>query len=281
MSESQGIERRFELEWMDRTVHTVQYPAVSSTRGTVLILHGLGDHVGRYVWAIELFHNQGFDVLGIDWPGCGQSSGIRGDLPVLDEACRMVEEVLEALEVVPVGVLGHSTGGFFLTHFLARSLPVFSSVKWAWFSSPLLDPSHGQSVLKIAAAKLLVKVLPKFTLSTGVYPRDCFHTGGGPRSRDFAEGVHNRISLRFGEDLLDPEKVAVKVAGRIDENISILVTQGAADHVCAPEVAEPFVQELKIQDKAFLFVRGARHEPFREPDSFAFLNQVRAWLARR
>ena len=281
MSESQGIEHRFELEWMNRTVYTVRFPAPESSRGTVLILHGLGDHVGRYAWAIELFQEQGFEVLGIDWPGCGKSSGIRGDLPILDDACRMVEEILTALEVTPVGVLGHSTGGFFLTHFLARSLPSFKSVKWAWFSSPLLDPSHGQNVLKIAAAKLLAKVFPKFTLSTGVYPRDCFHTGGGPRARNFDEGVHNRISLRFGKDLLDPEKMAMKVAGRIDESISILLTQGAADHVCAPEVAEPFVRKLKTREKAFLLVSGARHEPFRETDSDGFFNQVRTWLARR
>lgn len=266
---------------MNRTVQTVSFPALESSQGTVLILHGLGDHIGRYGWAIELFRNQGFDVLGIDWPGCGKSSGIRGDLPVLDDACRLVGEILEAYKVAPVGVLGHSTGGFFLTHFLARSLPSFSSVEWAWFSSPLLDPSYGQSVIKITAAKLLAKVMPKFTISTGVYPRDCFHTGGGPGSREFAEGVHNRISLRFGENLLDPEKVAVKVVGQIDERISVLLTQGAADHICAPEMAEPFVHGLRTQSKVFLLVAGARHEPFRESESDGFFNQVRAWLTGR
>ncbi|MEM6915779.1 MAG: alpha/beta hydrolase, partial [Verrucomicrobiota bacterium] len=154
-------------------------------------------------------------------------------------------------------------------------------LKWAWFSSPLLDPSHGQNPLKVAAAKFLVKWIPTLTLSTGVGPRDCFHTGGDPAKREFAEGVHDRISLRFGQDLLDPKKKAELVAPEIDPKLSLLITQGAADSVCSPEVSEPFFRQLSGTQNVFLLIAGARHEPFREPENGAFFNQVKTWLARR
>lgn len=281
MNETQGIERRDEIEWLGETVYSAFYPAGEHSKGTVLILHGLGDHLGRYGWALELLFAEGYSVLGIDWPGCGNSSGIRGNLPLVDEAERLVGEILEKRAISPVGVIGHSTGGFYLTHFLVRGLPAFASLKWAWFSSPLIDPMHGQNPLKIFAAKLLAKVIPKFTLSTGVYPRDCFHTGGGPGSGKFAEGCHNRISLRFGKDLLDKEKIAYRIADQIHPEIDVLVTQGDADHVCAPELTEPFVHQLKANSKTFLFVSAALHEPFREPEPTSFFNHVRTWLRQR
>ncbi len=278
MKEAQGIERREKIDWLGETVYTVFHPTKEASKGTVLILHGLGDHLGRYGWAIDLFSTEGYSVLGIDWPGCGNSSGIRGNLPLVDEAERLVEEILVAQEIKPVGVLGHSTGGFYLAHFLARELPALVSLKWAWFSSPLIDPMHGQNPVKIFAAKLLAKVIPTFTLSTGVYPRDCFHNGGGPGSGNFAEGCHNRISLRFGKDLLDEKKVAHDVAAWIHPEIDVLVTQGDADRVCAPELTEPFVHQLKTTAKTFLFIAGAKHEPFREPEATSFFNHLRTWL---
>lgn len=288
MSDLQGIEARVDLDWLDRSVATFRFPASDAPgaldgagRGTVLILHGLGDHIGRYDWAIPLFREAGYEVFGIDWPGCGASSGIRGDLPMIADGIRMVDEILTGAGVSPVGVIGHSTGGFFLAHLLAAPPASFARLNWAWFSSPLLDPGHGQNRLKIAAAKVLAQVIPKFTLSTGVYPRDCFHTGGGPEARVFAEGVHNRISLRFGREILDPAKLPARVAGRIAEDIAVLISQGAEDHVCAPELVEPFLQALPGRKKALLYVSGARHEPFREPGADSFLAQVRAWLAGR
>ncbi|MEM7603615.1 MAG: alpha/beta fold hydrolase [Verrucomicrobiota bacterium] len=281
MSELKGIERFFKVEWMDRSVFTIRYPLEGPSKGTVLILHGLGDHSGRYSWAVDLLHRSGFEVLGIDWPGCGKSSGIRGDLPLVEDAGRMIGEILEELKLSPVGVLAHSTGGFFLSQFLSNSLPAFSSLEWIWFSSPLLDPSYGQSRVKMKAAKLLAKWIPAFTISTGVSPRDCFHTLGDARAREFAEGVHNRISLRFGEHLLDPEKEAINVAGSLDPDLPVLLTVGSADHVCPASVAEVFFNELRSRAKVFVLVSGSRHEPFREPDSAAFFSAVRTWLAAR
>ncbi|MEM1440947.1 MAG: alpha/beta fold hydrolase [Verrucomicrobiota bacterium] len=272
---------KIELEWLGRTVHTVRFPRDGECKGTVLILHGLGDHIGRYGWAVKLLHEHEFDVLGIDWPGGGQSSGIRGDLPLVDDACRLVEEVLETLNVSPVGVLGHSTGGFFLTHCLAKRLSRLASLRWVWFSSPLLDPSYRQNPLKIATAKVLAKLFPTFTLSTGVSPRDCFHTLGDPVKREFAEGVHDRISLRFGQDLLDPTKKAELFAPEIDPDLSLLITQGADDHVCPPAMSELFLRSFKGEDTTFLIFAGARHEPFREPENSGFFNHVRTWMSNR
>lgn len=281
MNEVLGIERRHEIEWLGETVYTEFHAGSEPSKGTVIILHGLGDHVGRYAWAIELLSGAGYSVLGIDWPGCGKSSGIRGNLPRVDEAERLVGEMLGKLKINPIGVLAHSTGGFFLTQFLVREIPAFRDLRWAWFSSPLLDPGHGQNPIKIFAAKLLARVAPTFTLSTGVYPRDCFDTGGGPRSGNFAEGCHNRISLRFGEDLLDEDQVPLRLAEQIRPSIEVLITQGAADHVCPPVVTEPFVNQLKATSKVFLLFSGARHEPFRESDSASFFNHVRTWLQGR
>ena len=53
----------------------------SSPRGQLLIIHGLGEHIGRLSEVFELFCSLDLDVTGIDLPGHGLSKGPRGHIP--------------------------------------------------------------------------------------------------------------------------------------------------------------------------------------------------------
>ncbi len=247
-------------------------------RGDVLILHGLGDHIDRFRWAIQLLDSAGYRVVGIDWPGCGKSPGVRGDLPTMEEAGPLVEKVLNSLSCSPIGVLAHSTGAFYLARFLADGLPFTQNLKWVWFSSPLIAPAHGQPPFKIAIAKLLSRLLPKMTLSTGVNPSDCHDA---EEESGFPEGVHNRISLRFGAELMAADEKVDSIASRIPADLELLFTQGSSDSVCPPKFAVQFFNALKTPLKTMILVSGGRHEPFQDRDSARFTNALRSWLRLR
>lgn len=250
-------------------------------RGTVLILHGLGDHSGRHDWAAGQVIRAGYRAVGFDWPGNGGSDGIRGDMPLVDDAGGLIEEILTSLGLRPTGVFAHSTGAFLSLPWLATPMPGSPTApRWVWFSSPLLRPSHRQPAWKVAVAKLLARRFPTMTLSNGVHARDCYHTGFDP----FAEsafskaGGHHRVSLRFAMSLLDGEAGLLDLASGLRSGLSFLITQGLEDPICPPEFAESLFERLPGGRKAFLVAGGSRHEPFREPDSEAFTNAVRNWL---
>lgn len=251
--------------------------------GTVLLLHGLGDHVGRHEWAFRLLADSGYEVIAIDWPGSGMSAGIRGDLPRVKEVSPLIEEVLGHADRRPVGVMAHSTGGFFLMHLLRDPPAPLSNLEWCWFSSALLQPDHGQPAIKVAGARLLAALFPRFTLSTGVHPSDCYHVPPGEDPDHFTHGIHNRISLGFGADLLDTAKEAdfIEAAEWYPEGIKTLLVVGGEDPVCPPEFALQYFSRLPRDSATLLYHAGARHEPFREPDASRSLGSIRVWLKNR
>lgn len=252
-------------------------------KGEVLILHGLGDHVARHDWAATLLAEAGFRVVGFDWPGNGESDGLRGDMPTVAESGRLLEDVIASLDLRPTGIFAHSTGAFLVLHWLGKAGKPLADLRWLWISSPLLVPSHGQPGLKISLARFFAARFPRLTLSTGVRPGRCYHTGFDPPLDAVLkkDGSHHRVSLRFATDLLTAERGLFEVAERIPGALAFLVTQGSEDDVCPPKYAESLFARLPGSEKSLVVVSGARHEPFREKDHCAVTNAVRSWLERR
>ena len=79
------------------TLHTRLWRAPAPALGTAVLVHGLGEHIGRYEHVAEHLVAQGWDVRGFDHRGHGQSGGRRGDIAQPDSLLRdlgaFIEEV--------------------------------------------------------------------------------------------------------------------------------------------------------------------------------------------
>lgn len=89
-------------------------PPGSQRRGCLLLVHGLGEHIGRYRHVIRAMRALGIEVRGFDQRGFGQSSGPRGVIPrddaLLDDLQRVFEDWCADRGERSV-LLGHSMGG--------------------------------------------------------------------------------------------------------------------------------------------------------------------------
>jgi alpha-beta hydrolase superfamily lysophospholipase len=87
---------------------------VSPSRGAVLIVHGLGEHSGRYQRLATWFNQRGYAVRGYDQRGHGQSPGQRGAIrhgdDLLSDLATVYQDYAARLAVAPL-VFGHSMGG--------------------------------------------------------------------------------------------------------------------------------------------------------------------------
>ena len=114
----------------------------AAVRGTVLLVHGLGEHMGRYDALAQVLNGWGFAVRGYDQHGHGRSGGKPGTLPtdtrLLDDLAEMVDHTRAAMpRGQPLVLLGHSMGGLVAGRFVALGVrPVDLLV----MSSPALDP---------------------------------------------------------------------------------------------------------------------------------------------
>ncbi len=279
MSGIEYTESFFDSEVSGYRIYERTGEPLAGIKGTALMLHGLGDYSRRHDEVADLLGKQGYATRIFDWPGNGASSGKRGHLPSVVEAGALIVEALKRANGSVDGIYAHSTGAFYLLHALFSDPGDFADLKWVWLSSPLISPRNGQSAFKIGLAEYLVKHLPRLTLSTGVRQSDCFHPAKkrwNPVPDD--PKLHNRVSLLTATDLMRNEDSLGERIRELPGSISWLFTQGDEDEVCPLPITMGVFHEIVSDDKTFVTISGARHEPMHEPDHVGFLSAVRAWL---
>ncbi len=279
-----------------RAIHRqVFLPEGKDRCGHVILLHGLGDHLGCHLRAAELFCDRGYVAVGIDWPGHGRSEGKRGHINGLGETFSLLEETLDWIahdSPSPggrTGVYAHSTGAFSLLHFLARRHRAATGqgqvrdstlFDWVWLSSPLLRPDHGQPPLLVFAGRWLAKLAPSLTLDTKVRPDRCRH----PRPDDAVaasremDGCHHWVNAAFGGDLVKYARHINDTGLALAAPTSVLLTQGADDPICPPPFSRALFEKIATQEKRYLLLPGLRHEILREPGNDSAISRIAGWL---
>src|SRR4029450_4428981 len=111
-------------------------------RGVVVLVHGLGEHAGRYDHVARPPTSWGFAVPGYDQYGHGESDGVRGALPgqtrLVDDLADVVDSTRARMETgTPLILLGHSVGGLVAASAVALGQVQVDALV---LSSPALDP---------------------------------------------------------------------------------------------------------------------------------------------
>ncbi|MBO0702294.1 MAG: alpha/beta fold hydrolase, partial [Candidatus Dormibacteraeota bacterium] len=144
----------------------------STPRRVLAVLHGLGEHGGRYAHAGGWFAERGTSVWAIDLRGMGRSGGERGQLTSwtewLDDARRLwtlAEQESPGLEIVP---FGHSVGGVVLS---SAVLGGVVEPRRLVLSNPGLRVRMAVPGWKRALGAAADRLTPRLTLSNGIDPR--------------------------------------------------------------------------------------------------------------
>ena len=147
-------------------------PEGLAARGAVVLVHGLGEHAGRYERVARRLNEWGFAVRGYDHYGHGDSGGPRGGLPsearLVDDLADVVQSTRQRMAPgLPLVVLGHSLGGL-----VAASLA--ASGQAAIDGLILSSPAFGTRLSSLQKLLLAVvpRLAPKLTLANGLEPND-------------------------------------------------------------------------------------------------------------
>jgi alpha-beta hydrolase superfamily lysophospholipase len=249
------------------------YPA-----GTVCIVHGLGEHSGRYDRLAGYLCGLGFSVAALDQRGHGRSGGARGDLPpyatLLDDIDRLLGEARSRWPGVPLFLYGHSMGGnLVINHALKRSPPLAGVVA----SAPLLRTAFEPPRWKTLLGSLMRRIWPSFGTPIGL---NVDHLSRDPAVvRAYREDplVHGRVSVRF-VDVLAAGRWALDHAASCP--LPLLVMHGAGDRITAPEASAAFAAAAG-ERCTFQLWDGFYHELHNDPGHEAVLAYVGDWLSMR
>ncbi len=262
-------------------LHPWHWPATAPARGQVLIVHGLGEHAGRYAHVAAALNAAGWEVHGWDHRGHGLSEGRRGDIPDHDALLRDTARVIDAVRQPGQRfvLLGHSMGGAVAARFAAEALAARPA---AWsrpldalvLSSPALDAglSGGQKLLLALAERLA----PSVAVSNGLRPEWVCHDPAVVRAYMDDPLVHDRITARLTRFIVDAGREAIAAAPRWQ--LPTLLMWAGADRCVAPRGSDDFAAAAPPSTVTARPWPGFSHEIFNEPEKAEVIAALLSWL---
>lgn len=260
-------------------LHVTDYlpAAPSAPAASIVLMHGLGEHSGRYQHVANFFCARGFAVRAYDHRGHGRSSGARGDVPqeetLLDDAVQVIADWNHKMgpSAAAPFLLGHSMGGLFATRFaVAQLLPLSGLI----LSSPAL------ALPLSAPQKLLLKILstiaPGLAVGNGLKQRYLSHDAAVVEAYRTDPLVHNKITAR----LLLAMLAAIVVVQRDAKLLKIptLLVFAGDDHLVDPAGSPNFFMNLKAGIGTLHCYEHLYHEIFNELDAKTVFADVGIWL---
>jgi alpha-beta hydrolase superfamily lysophospholipase len=253
-------------------LHYRLWESDSVSQSTVVIVHGLGEHSGRYVHVGEYFGKAGFRAVAFDLRGHGRSSGRPVAIKRYEELAKDVECVLNRFGAKRNFLFGHSLGGQ-LVLWAAQKLPlnlagVISSAPWLALAFP---PPKWQ----VALAHKLNRRLPGLRFPTEIDHKKLSRDQTHLDSLEDLNLIYNFITVRMFTEASNAANEAIQIR---DLPVPLLMAHGGKDQVTSIEATKWFFGNLKNSAKKLALYPELCHELHNEPERETVLADYVAWM---
>ncbi len=267
-------------------LHLQRWPAVGAAapaRGLVQIVHGLGEHIGRYEHVAAALNAAGWQVAGHDQRGHGRSAGARGSIVQDDDLLADLATAFDALHPAqgPHLLLAHSMGGAVAARFVAETLAErpagwSRAVAGLVLSSPALD--LGLSTAQRLLLATLGTMAPNLRVSNGLDPAWISRDAEVVARYRSDPLVHDRITPRLLRFMLSAAQQARSDAPHW--RTPTLLMWAGADRCVAPAGSAAFAAAAPASVLQAQPWPGLFHEIFNEPEQAHVFDHLARWLAQ-
>ena len=246
-------------------------------KGIIHLIHGLGEHSGRYDHVGKALSKAGYHMASFDLRGHGLSEGPRGHTPGMsylmdDVRLFMVESSKHLGNSLPKIIYGHSLGGNLVISF---GLQNHSDFIGAIVTSPVIRTTTPPPSAKVALAKFMAHVAPRLSFRNGL------ETDALSRNKAIVKAyqddiyVHDFITARLGLDLLESGQMALEQANLWEK--PLLLMHGAADRITSPLASKEFAEKAGDPVEFILWEEGF-HELHNDFVSEQVIDKMVNWL---
>ena len=257
------------------------WPLESDTplRGVVIVVHGLGEHAGRYDHVARRLNAWGFAVRGYDQCGHGESGGAPGSLPtdtrLLDDLADIIDSTRARMQPqTPLILLGHSMGGLVVGRFVALGM---RRVDGLIMSSPALNA--GMNAFQKFLVAVLPKIAPDLRVGNGVQPQFISHDPAVVAAYKGDRLVHDRISARLARFIANAGPLTLAAAPQW--TVPTLLMYAGDDRLLNSQGSRDFAALAPKDLVTSVCFDTLYHEIFNELDATAVFATLQQWLAKR
>ncbi len=250
-------------------------------RFLVAVLHGLGEHGGRYAALASDLVKEGASVCTVDLPGHGETGGGRGDarwLVLRDQVTPALLDVARGLPGhegrLPLFLLGHSMGGVLALDFALEHSPSLAGLV---VSAPGFAPAEPPPPWKLALARVAHAVVPGLPFDSGLPPDKRSRDPEVLRLAEQDPGVHYRITPRLYFGLAAAQERTMRRAPEL--SLPTLVIQGDEDGMVNPSGAQAFAAAASPRVTLRTYP-GMYHEVFNDLGREVVVQDLVEWMGR-
>jgi alpha-beta hydrolase superfamily lysophospholipase len=258
-------------------LRTLTWPAVGDPVAIALIVHGLGEHGGRYATVAEALTDAGIETHAYDHRGHGGSGGRRGHIEhwrqLHDDLAEQIARLRGARPGLPFVLYGHSLGGMIASGYVLTDEPR-PMPDLLVLSSPALGDT--QAGWKRSFAARLSGLLPKLSVPHDL-PEDGLSRDPAVRAHADADPLNTSSStVRFGaEAFIEQDRVNARLVAIDAMPMPTYVFHGTEDRIVPARASEPFARLSNVTRHTH---EGLRHECHHEPEHEHVLAEVVLWL---
>jgi acylglycerol lipase len=248
----------------------------------LLVLHGLGEHGGRYLHLPHYLQSEVGAVCCPDHLGHGRSEGLRGHAEHFDTFADDAALAIQRLDDLlmrrfgrsEIHLLGHSMGGLIALRTLIRHPNV--AVRSVTLSAPLLRIKQEVPWIKHAAAKVLRHVWGTMQMESEIDARLLSHDPAVAEAYRMDRLVHGKGTPRMYTSMMEAMEDTLRHESGFTHPMRFLVP--LADEIVDSEATLEFYQRLRHRDKDLKTYEGYYHEIFNERGKEKPLEDLVSWI---
>lgn len=252
----------------------------SEVRASMIVVHGLGEHSGRYQNIVDYFCPRGFAVHGYDHRSFGKSEGRRAFTESFDDFLDDLDTFLGIVRERRPGekiiVVGHSMGGLIVLRWAALRHPQVAAVI---SSGAALEPGGDIAAAKIFAAKILSRIAPRLSMANEVDPEALSHDPAVVKAYVDDPLVIRTITTRLGHEIIRCMPETLALADQM--KLPVLLLHGEADSLVAASGTRKFDAALRAPGKEMHLYPDFYHEIFNETGKEKVFKDMETWLENR
>lgn len=254
---------------------------VDKPRAIFLLIHGVGEHSGRYQRLKEAMVELGLSVYALDHRGHGRSSGKRGHVKEFNDYLKDVKQLYELAVSenpnTPVVIFGHSMGGVIAAQYaLDHTDDLFALI----LSSPGLVPAVDIPGWKLKMASILSGLIPSASLANGITADMVSRDPDEVKKYENDPLNHGKITARWGMEFQRAGQECLERAAEL--KMPLMVIHGTGDLIVDYKGSETLFNNAKSEQKEIYLMPGLYHECLNEipAEREKTLLTIRDWVDR-
>ncbi len=247
-------------------------------KAVLAIVHGFGEHSGRYPNIVSRLVPKGYAVYGFDHRGHGRSPGQRGYINRWEEFRQDVHQFLEWVRAQepdrPLFLMGHSMGGLIV---LEYALHEPEGLRGVIASAPLLAQA-GISPILFTLSRLMSRIWPTLSMNTKLDASTISRDPAVVQAYVSDPLVHSLGTPRLATEITAAVAWTHAHAGEL--RVPLLLFYGSADRLVPPEGSRAFFDHVTLADKERHEYEGYFHETHNDVGWERPVSDLEDWLER-